>query len=350
MDLGQWRFLHKEFFLLYILLAVLVLIAIMVIVRREKILSRLGDIHLARMLVPEVSNTKRWIKLIIWTVALSSFIFGMADLQWGSKEQEVQVEGGNIMICLDVSKSMLAEDIRPNRLVRAVQSIQRFIDKLQGDQVGIILFAGEAYVQLPLTPDYTAAKLVLNSVSPESVPLQGTNITGAIMKATESLASDEGKSNAIIIITDGESHEPNALQIAEETGEKDVMINTIGIGSENGVPIPEYKNGIPSGYKKDNEGNTVITKLNSQLLKDIAEKANGVYVQATNADIGLDAVHSKIKQLSKKKRESKMYTDYEDQFLPFFYIALILLLVEFIINERVSQLWKKINLFKDEKA
>lgn len=343
----MWRFEHPIFFLLFGGLALCVALFIFITVRREKILARLGDLRLLKQLIPNVSPAKRITKFVLWAFAASFFILGMCNLQTGSKVQEVKREGADIMVCLDVSKSMLAEDIKPNRLTHAVLAMEKFIDRLNGDRLGIIVFAGNAYVQLPITTDYSAAKLFLGSISPEMVPVQGTNITDAIAKAEESFATDEGKNRAIILITDGEDHEPDAVRMAEDAAEKQIMINTIGVGSETGVPIPDYKNGVPSGYKKDREGNTVVSKLNTSLLKEIAAKANGVYVQASNSDLGLNAVLDKINELDKKQMESKMYTDYEDQFRLFFIISLIFLLAEFLINERVSQWWKKINLFKE---
>jgi Ca-activated chloride channel homolog len=343
----MWRFEHPEFFLLFGGLFLLAGFYIFINIHRQRVLHRLGDAHLVHLLVPNVSLTKRIVKFVLWFFAMSSFILGLCNLQTGSKVQEVKREGADIMVCLDVSKSMLAEDIKPNRLTRAVQAMEKFIDRLKGDRLGIVVFAGNAYVQLPITTDYSAAKLFLNSISPDMIPVQGTNITDAITKAEESFPEDEGKNRAIIIITDGEDHEEDAIKKAEAAGEKQIMINTIGVGSESGVPIPEYRNGYPVGYKKDRDGNTVVTKLNSSLLKEIAGKANGVYVQASNADIGLNAVLDKIDELDKKQRESKMYTDYEDQFRIFFLVSFVLLLVEFAMNERISQFWKRLNIFKE---
>ena len=343
----MWRFQHNQFFFLFVALGAMLSVAVFLLVRRKNIYRRLGNIELIYRLIPDVSFNKRWVKLILWTIGCSLIILGMCNLQSGSKTQEVQREGADIVVCLDVSKSMLAEDIRPNRLARATQALEKFIDRLKGDRLGIVVFAGNAYVQLPVTTDYNTAKLFLNSISTDMVPVQGTNISEAIMKATESFVEDQGKNKAIIIITDGEDHEENAIKLAEEASEKQIMINTIGIGSESGVPIPEYKNGVQTGYKKDREGKTVITKLNSSLLKEIAGSANGVYAQASNADIGLNAIMDKIEELDLKKIETTMITDYDDQFRPFFYAAFFVFLAEFLINERVSRIWKKLNLFKE---
>jgi Ca-activated chloride channel family protein len=243
---------------------------------------------------------------------------------------------------------MLAQDLSPNRLIRAKYALEKMIDMLEGDRLGLIIFAGEAYVQLPITTDYNAAKMFLNSISPGMVSKQGTNIQAAINKACESFSNDDGKNKAIILITDGEDHEQAAVEAAEEAGKKGIMINTIGIGSENGVPIPLIENGVVKGYRKDKEGQTVVTKLNSSLLKELASKANGVYVQASQADLGLNATLDKIAELDKVQMESKMYSDYEDQFQWFLGLALLFFVIEILISERVSEWYKKLNIIGNE--
>jgi Ca-activated chloride channel family protein len=267
--------------------------------------------------------------------------------------QDVKREGADIMVCLDVSNSMMAQDLSPNRLERAKIALENMIDKLQGDRLGIIVFAGEAYVQLPITTDYSSAKLFLEGINNKIVPVQGTNIADAINLSVESFGKDEGKNKAIVVITDGENNEEakeSAVDAAEEAAKKNIVIHTIGVGSETGVPIPNIIDGIVSGYKKDNAGNTVVTKLDSKILQDISAASNGVYVQATSSDIGLDAILNKIAELDKKQLESKMYTDYEDQFQWFLGAALLFLIIESLVSERVSKLWKKLNLFNNAKA
>lgn len=345
----MYRFENKDFFWAYLLVPVLILFFIWLQNRRRKQLEKLGDYALVKSMIPTVSNDKRVVKFIIWTLALCSLIFAIINLQTGSKMQEVKREGGDIMVCLDVSNSMLAQDLSPNRLERAKQALEKFVDRLEGDRLGIIVFAGESYVQLPITADYSAAKLFLGSINPNIVPVQGTNLTSAIDLAMESFGQDVGKNKSIIIITDGEDHEEGAIKAAEDAAAKGVIINTIGVGSPNGVPIPMYDNGRQMGYRKDKEGNTVVTKLNESLLLQIASAGNGAYVKANNADVGLNAIMDKLKQLERKQIESKMYTDYDDQYMWFIYIAGLLLLVEFLINERKSEWWRKLNLFGHEK-
>ncbi|MGZ3885509.1 MAG: VWA domain-containing protein, partial [Bacteroidia bacterium] len=306
--------------------------------------------NLVKSLVQDSSRPKKVTKFVLFALGLSSLILALCNLQTGNKMQEVKREGADIIVCLDVSNSMLAQDLSPNRLERAKFALEKMIDKLQGDRLGIIVFAGEAYVQLPITTDYSAAKLFLGSINTQMVPTQGTNIGAAIRKALESFSKDEEKNKTIVVITDGENHEPEAIEAAEEANKAGVMINTIGVGSENGVPIPSIVNGIVSGYRKDKDGNTIVTRLNKSFLQELAGKANGIYVQATNADIGLDAILDKMAQLDKKQIESKMYTDYEDQFQWFLGLALLFLIIEFFISERTSAFIKKLNLFGNVKA
>ena len=341
----MFKFEHSAYFYAFVAIPFLVLLFAGYLYQRRKKLKQLGDARLVAELSPYSNLRKRLAKLIIFTLALSSLILAMCNLQTGSKLTEVKREGAELMVCLDVSNSMLAQDLSPNRLTRAKYALEKMIDKLEGDQLGLVIFAGEAYVQLPITSDYNAAKMFLESIGPGMVPVQGTDLAAAINKAAESFNKEQGKNKAIILITDGENHETDAIEAASAAASAGIMINTIGIGSENGVPIPFIQNGSIKGYRKDKEGNTVITKLNAEVLKQIASKGNGVYVQASQADLGLDAILDKIDELDKAKIDSKMYTDYEDQFQWFIGLTLILLLFEYFISERTSEWYKKLNLF-----
>lgn len=341
----MFKFEHTIYFYAFIAVPAMMLLAMLYFMSRKRKLKRMGDAELIKKLIPYSSRRKRVIKLILFLLGFSSLILALCNLQTGSKLTEVKRDGADIIVCLDVSNSMLAQDLTPNRLTRAKYALEKMIDLLEGDRLGLVIFAGEAYVQLPITTDYNAAKMFLESVGPGMVPIQGTNLADAIQKASESFSNDEGKNRAIILITDGENHESEAIEAAVEAGKKGIMINTIGIGSQNGVPIPMVVNGVVKGYRKDLEGQTVVTKLNSDLLKTIASKANGVYVQASQADLGLTAVLDKIAELDKAQLESKMYTDYEDQFQWFLGLALLFFFIEFLISERVSEWFKRMNLF-----
>jgi Ca-activated chloride channel family protein len=307
----------------------------------KRALRKLGEYNLIKGLVPDVSYSKKVVKFILLSLAFSSLILALCNLQTGSKTQEVKREGADIIVCLDVSNSMLAQDLTPNRLERAKFALEKMIDKLQGDRLGIVIFAGEAYVQLPITTDYGAAKLFLGSINTQMVPTQGTNIGAAIRKALEGFSKDAEKNKTIVVITDGENHEPEAVEAAEEASKAGIIVNCIGVGSENGVPIPVMNNGVIAGYRKDREGNTVVTKLNKEVLQEIAGKADGIFVHATNADLGLNAILDKLAQLEKKQIDTKMYTDYEDQFQWFLGLALLFFALEFFISERVSNWFRK---------
>lgn len=349
----MFKFENPIFFYAFSAIPVCIAIYIWYIYRAKKNMKKLGDLNLIYQLAPEVSKAKKTTKFILFLIGISFLILGICNLQTGSKMRDVKREGADIMICLDVSNSMLAQDLSPNRLERAKIAIENMVNKLQGDRLGIIVFAGEAYVQLPITTDYSTAKLFLESINTKIVPVQGTNIADAINKAVESFGKDEGKNKAIVVITDGENNEEaqaSAVDAAEEAAKKNIVIHTIGVGSESGVPIPNIVDGIVSGYKKDNAGNTIVTKLDAKILQDISSASNGVYVQASSSDIGLDAILDKIAELDKKQLESKMYSDYEDQFQWFLGAALLFLVFESFTSERISQLWKKLNLFNHAKA
>ena len=341
----MFKFEHPYYFYLYSAIPVMVLLALLYFRNLKKKLRLLGQYDLVTQLRPDVSTTKRIIRLVLFLLAFSSLILAVCNLQTGSKLKEVKREGADIMVCLDVSNSMLAQDLSPNRLTRARYALERMVDQLNGDRLGLVIFAGEAYVQLPITTDYSAAKLFIDAINPGMVPVQGTNLADAIKVASESFSNESGKNKAIVLITDGEDHEEEAVTAAEAASKNDIMVSTIGIGSETGVPIPLIENGVVKGYRKDRDGQTVITRLNTSLLQELAAKGNGVFVQATASDLGLEKVLEKINQLEKSAIESKMYSDYEDQFQWFIAVTLLFLLIEFLISERISNWYKRLNLF-----
>ena len=315
---------------------------------RKKALATYGDITIIQQLFPDVSKAKRIWKFVLFILAFLFLIIGIVNPQSGTKLEEVKRKGADIIICLDVSNSMKAQDLQPNRLEKAKHAIAKLIDKLQGDRIGIIVFGGEAYVQLPITTDYAAAKLFSESISTDMIQTQGTAIGAAINLAIESFGKDEGKNKAILIITDGENHEDDAIKAAEAAAEKGITIHTIGMGSVDGAPIPIYKNGVREGFKKDKNGNTIMTKLNESTLQEIATASNGIFVRATNSDAGMNHVLDAISKLEKKEFESKIYSDYEDRFQWFIAAAFILLLIETFLTERKSKIYEKLNLFNDK--
>jgi Ca-activated chloride channel homolog len=334
----------------FLMIPAVILLFIMMRAWRKRAMQRFGDMHMVKQLFSDVSETKPWLKLVLLLLAIASLIIGIMNPQVGSRLEEVKREGADLIIALDVSNSMKAEDLSPNRLEKAKQAIEKLVDKLKGDRLGLIVFAGEAYVQLPITSDYEAAKLFLETIDTDLVPVQGTEIGSAVTTAVQSFGDDpSGKNKAIIIITDGEAHDEGAMDAVTEAAEKGIVIHTIGMGSPGGAPIPVYRNKVQIGYHKDKEGNTVVTRLNEAMLQGLAEAGNGIYVRATNAEAGLSVVMSEIDKLEKQEFESKMYTDYDDRFMYGIAIALVLLIAENVISERKSKWIEKLDLFGERR-
>jgi Ca-activated chloride channel family protein len=277
-------------------------------------------------------------------LALGLFIAGVARPQFGSKLKKIKREGIELIIALDVSNSMMAEDIQPNRLERAKRAISRLVDRLKDDKIGLIVFAGEAYIQLPLTSDYNSAKLFLESVNTQVVPRQGTAIGAAVNMAIRSFTPDADASKAIVIITDGENHEDDPVAAAQEAVNNGIVVHTIGMGLPQGSPIPVMSDG-QTDYMRDNDGNVVVTKLDEVMLEKIATAGNGIYVRANNAQIGLNALFDEINKMNKEEMETVVFSEYEDQFQYFFGAGLLLLLLEFIILERKNRYLMRVKLF-----
>ncbi len=340
-----FRFAHPDYLYLLLLIPVLALLFIFQEIRRKKALTRLGDYKIVSSLVPENSTIRPVIKFILQILVVLAGIMLLARPQFGSKIEDVKKQGVEVIIALDVSNSMLAEDIQPDRLTRAKQAISRLVDNLENDRIGLIVFAGDAYTQIPITTDYVSAKMFLSTISPAIVPKQGTSIGAAISLGMKSFSPGEDKSKAIIIITDGENHEDDPVAAATEAAKAGIVIHTIGIGSADGVPVPVTSGGRKD-YLKDIDGKTVISRLQEDILRKVAVAANGNYVRASNSNIGLDEIFSQIKRMKKQELESTVYTEYNDQFQIFAALALLLLIVDFIIMERKNRKIADIRLFK----
>ena len=343
----MFRFANINY--LYGLLAVPVVVGLYLVYLfwKNKSIKKFGDIDVIKQLYSEYSPTLSLIKYLLLVVAFILIVLAIAQPQLGSKVEKVKRKGIDLIIALDVSNSMLAEDIKPNRLSRAKQAISKLIDKFDDDRLGIIIFAGKAYTQLPITTDYAAANMFLSNISPDLVPTQGTAIGDAIDLAIQSFPKDNIKrSRALIIITDGENHEDDAIASAKEAANKDIVIHTIGMGSPEGVPIPVKSYGSNVDYKKDKDGNTVVTKLDEQQLQQIAKTGNGVYVRASNTDVGLNAIFDEIGKMQRKEINATIFSDYEDYFQYFISIALVLIILEIILIERKNKVLSKIKLFE----
>jgi Ca-activated chloride channel homolog len=341
------RFAHTEYLYALALLPVLLLIFLWAVRRRRKALELFGNPVLVKQLMPTAGKYKRGLKFVLVLWAILFLIFGIANPQIGTKLEEIRREGVDLIIALDVSSSMKAEDIKPNRLESAKQEISRMLDKLQNDRIGLIVFAGDSYLQLPLTGDYSAARLMLSTIDVDVVPVPGTAIGSAIHLAMKSFVEGEKKHKVIVIITDGENHEDDAITAAKDAHTEGVVIHTIGMGSLEGAPIPMYQNNTQVGFKKDGEGNTVITKLDELALQQIADAGGGKYFRASNRQDELDAVLKDIQAMEKKEFGAKVFTEYEDRFQYFIGAALILLIVEFFISERKNRWLAKWKLFRE---
>lgn len=312
---------------------------------RRRASHRFGSKKQISGLMPRVSDRKPVYKFILLILALIFLVIGLADPQIGSKLEKVKREGIDMMLVLDVSNSMMAEDIKPNRLERSKMAISTLIDKLSGDRIGIIIFAGNAYKQLPLTTDYSAAKLFLSAVDTKIVPTQGTAIGEAIEMAASSF-DDEEHNKAIIVITDGENHEDDAVSEAAKALDNGIKVFTIGMGLPDGAPIPIYNDyGNKTGFKKDREGKTVVTKLNEDMLRQIAAAGNGAYARANNGSSGLRKIFDEISQIEKKEIETKQFTDYEHRFQLYIFIAIVILLLELLMDNKKSKWIRKLNFF-----
>ena len=346
----MFRLAHIEFIYLFALVPFFTIIFLVMWSWKRRAIKKYGQEMLVQRLMAGVSFVKPVSKFILLMLALSFLIAGITGPQVGSKLEEVKRSGVDIMIALDVSNSMKAEDIRPSRLERSKQAISHLVDQLKGDRIGIIIFAGEAYVQLPITTDYGAAKLFLSTIDNDIVPTQGTAIGKAIDMASESFSDSSKQHNAIIVITDGENHEDDAVEAAKKAHENGIRVYTIGMGSASGAPIPVFSNNVRVGFKQDENGQTVISKLDEVALAQIAEAGNGKFVRATNSDDGLGIIMKEIGNMQKKEFSSKMFTDYEDQFQYFLLASLLFLLLEFVISERKSKWLQKLNLFGENKS
>lgn len=341
--MDTFRFANPD--ILYLLLLVPVLILIWAAGNRRRRLARdrFGDSGLVRRLTPDYSPARMTVKFFIRLLAFILALLTVARPQFGSRLEEVKREGVEVIIALDVSNSMLATDINPSRLERARQAISQLVDQLRNDRIGLILFAGDAYTQIPVTNDYLSAKMFLASAGPDAVSKQGTAIGAAIELGIRSFTPESDKSRALIIITDGENHEDDAVEQARLAAEKGITVHTIGIGSPEGSPIPVTTNGR-TDYLRDREGNTVISKLDEKTLREIASVTGGNYVRASNSSIGLNEIYSDIGRMKKSETNTVMYTEYNDQFLVPAVLLFLLLVADLLLADRRSHLLRRLGI------
>jgi Ca-activated chloride channel family protein len=309
---------------------------------KKKSIKLLADAHLLENLMPLWSPVRTLVKYFLWLAGFAFLVLAIANPQFGSRMEEVKRQGTEIIICLDVSNSMLAQDFSPNRLAAAKRSIAQMINRLKDDRIGLIVFAGESYVQLPLTSDYATAKLFLENIETEMIGTQGTAIGAAIELAMSSFDAKSKAGKSIIVISDGENHEDNPQEMASEALSKGILVHCIGLGSEEGVPIPIIVNGTMMGYRTDKEGNNVVTKLNVDLLQEVAAAGKGVFVKASSSQIGLDRVIDQLENMQKADLGTKKFTDYESRFQYFLVASFLCFVLERLISEKQSDWWRKL--------
>ncbi|MAT39460.1 MAG: hypothetical protein CL946_07630 [Ectothiorhodospiraceae bacterium] len=339
------RFEHPEY--LYYLFALIPIAGLFWLVWFWKARSvvKFGNARTLRRLIAERSGVKFWLRAGILLFAFGVLIVGFANPKIGTKYEEVTRTGIDLIVAIDVSNSMNAEDILPNRISAAKRELGNLINNLKGDRIGIIVFAGSGYTQLPLTSDYSAAMLLSDVIYTGVAPKAGTSISSAISLAMESFEEESGKHKAMIIITDGENHEDDPVSAAEEAGDAGIVVHTIGMGSVEGAPIPIKRNGRLAGYKKDQQGNTVISKLDEETLREVAAAAGGTYTRASNAQDNLAEVFGEIEKMEQKDFGTKEFTDHEDRFQYLLGLGIILLILEVMMSERRNRFFARFSLF-----
>ncbi len=340
----MFKFANPEYLYLFIAMPFLVALYIYLNIRKRNDVKKLGVLDTIKKMMPELSLKRSYLKFWLIFAALCTGIFMIARPQFGTKVENVEREGIELVIAIDVSNSMLARDVSPDRLSRAKQILSRLIDVRKNDKVALIVFAGEAYVQMPLTSDTQSAKLFLNTIDPSLVPVQGTAIGEAITLGVSSFSSDQDVDKAIILITDGEDHEGSANVAAKRASDAGIMVNVIGIGSVEGTPIPESE--YSNNYKTDSDGQVVVSRLNEQMAQEIAQNGKGLYVQADNSNSAIRALETELNELETKKTTSLSYSEYDEKFPFFAWILLIILIVEFLIYDKKNPLFKNVRLFK----
>ncbi len=341
----MFRFAHAD--ILWGLLIIPMLFLIFWISRRLRYeaLRKFGNPETLNPLMLEYSSSRPVVKFVFLNIALIAMIFALSGPQFGSRLQEIKRKGVEIIIALDVSNSMMAEDIQPNRLERAKQAISKLVDRLTNDKIGLIVFAGDAYTQVPITMDYVSTKMFLSTITCDIVPKQGTAIGSAIDLGMKSFSPDNESSKVLIIITDGENHEGDAIAMAKQAREKGITIHTIGLGLPDGAPIPVYSGSGTRSYLKDQDGNTVISKLNENMLNQVSAAGGGMYIRSTNTRLGLNLLFDEIDKMEKKELEARIYSEYEERYQYLAGIAFLFLLVDLFILERKNRLLKNIRIF-----
>ena len=342
----MFRFEHAEYLYALGVLPMLIAFFFAMWVVRKRSIQRFADHGLLAHLMPQMSRYKHTLKFILLLIAIAILIVAWANPQWGTKKETVKRKSVDVFIALDISKSMLAQDIAPNRLERARKFAQNLVDKLKGERIGSIIFAGNAYLQVPLTTDYAALQLFLKSANPDMAPNRGTAIADAIDLAAKSFPEDNKNHKTLIIITDGENHDEEALERAADANSEGLLIYTVGVGTEDGSFIPTFVGGR-ADFMRDRSGNPVRSALNETMLGDLADKGDGQYFNLVNAEsVIVEALRRKIDGLEKRELEQRVFSEYESYFQYFLGIVILLVLIEFVISYRKNRYLAGRDLFK----
>ena len=341
----MFRFEEPTYLYLLLLLPFLAAFYLYSNYRRRKAIRKFGDPVLMAQLMPDVSKYRPDVKFWLVFAAIGLFAVLLARPQFGSKLETVKRQGVEVMIALDISNSMLAQDVQPSRLEKAKRLVAQLVDKMENDKVGMIVFAGDAFTQLPITSDYISAKMFLESINPSLISKQGTAIGAAINLATRSFTPQEGVGRAVIVITDGENHEGGAVEAAKAAAEKGIQVSVLGVGMPDGAPIPVEGT---NDFRRDRDGNVVVTRLNEQMCQEIAQAGDGIYVRVDNSNAAQKVIAQEINKMAKADVETQVYTEFNEQFQAVAWIILLLLFAEMLILERKNPLFRNIHLFKKE--
>ena len=338
------RFEDPIYLWILLIIPILVLVRFIVWQKRKHNLRKFGDPSLLKEMMPDVSKYRPTIKFCLLLSAITILIFMIARPQVGSKISHEKREGIEVLIALDISNSMLAQDVIPSRLEKSKLLIEDLVDHFTNDKVGLVVFAGDAFVQLPITSDYVSAKMFLQNINPSLITTQGTDLARAISLSQSCFTQREHIGRAIIVITDGEDHEGGALEAAREAYKKGINVFILGVGTSKGAPIPDGN----GGYLKDNSGQTVLSALNEQMCQQVAKAGNGVYIHVDNTSDAQERLNKELSKLQSGISDTVVYSEYNEQFQIFGIILLLLLIVETILLESRNPLFKKINLFRDK--
>lgn len=338
------RFEDPIYLWMLLIIPILVLVRFIVWQKRKRNLRKFGDPSLLKEMMPDVSKYRPTIKFCLLLSAITILIFMIARPQVGSKISHEKREGIEVLIALDISNSMLAQDVIPSRLEKSKLLIEDLVDHFTNDKVGLVVFAGDAFVQLPITNDYVSAKMFLQNINPSLITTQGTDLARAISLSQSCFTQREHIGRAIIVITDGEDHEGGALEAAREAYKKGINVFILGVGTSKGAPIPDGN----GGYLKDNSGQTILSALNEQMCKQVAKAGNGVYIHVDNTSDAQEKLNKELSKLQSGISDTVVYSEYNEQFQIFGIILLLLLIVETILLESRNPLFKQINLFRDK--